>query len=334
MHMSDALITPIVGGTMLASSGGMVGYSIKRIKVEVFEQRLPLMAVMGAFLFAAQMINFAIPGTGSSGHIGGGMLLAIILGPFASFLTMACVLLIQALFFADGGLLAFGCNLINLGFFTAFIAYPLIYKPMTKSTISRTKIMIASIVAAVVGLQLGSLAVVAETVISGRTELAFGTFIMFMQPIHLAIGIVEGVITGIVVNYIYSQNPAMIYANTEDKQSDSNSKSTRYRVIMSLVVVTVIVGSGVSLLASSNPDGLEWAIAKTTNEELESESKLAQNIIEFQENVALMPDYQLKDSQSETLGTSLSGIVGSLLTLVAALGIGLIIKKKRLRTYE
>jgi cobalt/nickel transport system permease protein len=164
MHMSDALITPLVGGTMLATSSGAIGYSIKTLKAEIFEKRLPLMAVMGAFLFAIQMINFAIPGTGSSGHIGGGMLLAIVLGPAAGFLTMACVLLIQALFFADGGLLAFGCNLINLGFFTAFVAYPLVFKPIIGKGLSKGRIIVASLLAAVVGLQLGSIGVVVETI--------------------------------------------------------------------------------------------------------------------------------------------------------------------------
>ena len=86
------------------------------------DRRVPLMGVLGAFVFAAQMVNFAIPGTGSSGHLGGGLLLAILLGPRAAFIVIASVLIVQALFFADGGLLALGCNVFNLGFFPAFVA--------------------------------------------------------------------------------------------------------------------------------------------------------------------------------------------------------------------
>ncbi len=89
---------------------------------------IPLMGVAGAFVFAAQMLNFAIPGTGSSGHLGGALMLAILLGPEAAFLVMASILAVQALFFADGGLLALGANIFNLGFFPAFVAYPLIYR--------------------------------------------------------------------------------------------------------------------------------------------------------------------------------------------------------------
>lgn len=110
MHMADALISPIVGGTMWAATAGVATYSIKRLQTNLEEEKIPLMGVMGAFVFAAQMINFTIPGTGSSGHLGGGMLLAAILGPYAGFIAMASILIIQALFFADGGLIALGCK--------------------------------------------------------------------------------------------------------------------------------------------------------------------------------------------------------------------------------
>ena len=132
MHMADALISPAVGGTMWAAAAGMAAYSARKVQNELDERKVPLMGVLGAFIFAAQMINFTIPGTGSSGHLGGGLILAILLGPYAGFLTMASVLTIQALFFADGGLLALGCNIFNLGFFSCFIAYPFIYKQITK----------------------------------------------------------------------------------------------------------------------------------------------------------------------------------------------------------
>ena len=118
MHMSDALISPVVGGVMLAVTAGLSAYSVRKIQQESDLRKIPLMGVMGAFVFAAQMINFSIPGTGSSGHIGGGLLLAVMLGPGGGFVALASILLIQALFFADGGLLALGCNAFNLGFFT------------------------------------------------------------------------------------------------------------------------------------------------------------------------------------------------------------------------
>lgn len=326
MHMSDALITPVVGGSTLAAGSGLLGYSVRSIKTDTFEQRLPLMGVMGAFLFAAQMINFAIPGTGSSGHLGGGMLLAIILGPAAGFITMASVLLIQALFFADGGLLAFGCNLINLGFFTAYVAYPLIFKPMTSTIRSNRRLMSAAIMASVVGLQLGALGVVAQTWLSGRTELPLGTFLMFMQPIHLAIGVVEGIITGIIVIYLHSQNRQLIYG--EEDHQDQNRHPVG-RVLIRIMIAAMLVGGFLSLYASSNPDGLEWAVINTSGaKEAANESAIVHLFSSLQEQLAPMPDYRL-EGQSDDVGTSISGIAGSLLTLITAVGAGWLIKRLR-----
>jgi cobalt/nickel transport system permease protein len=328
MHMSDALITPVVGGSMMAASSGVMGYSIRSLKKEIFEKRLPLMGVMGAFLFAAQMINFAIPGTGSSGHIGGGILLAIVLGPAASFLTMACVLLIQALFFADGGLLAYGCNLINLGFFSAFVAYPLIFKPIVKNNLNRKTIMVASIAASVIGLQLGSLGVVFETIVSGRTEIPLSAFLIFMQFIHLAIGVAEGVVTGVIINYLYSQNKQMIFMKIEEPKE---SRKWNKNIILKIAVLTIIIAGILSLFASVKPDGLEWAIQKTAVvKEQSNDSTIATWLDTVQKKTAIFPEYELKAEESKiAVGTSIPGIVGSIVTLCVTLVVGGVIRKRR-----
>jgi len=336
MHMGDALITPLVGGISLAASAGMVGYSIRSLKTETFEQRLPLMGVMGAFLFAAQMINFTIPGTGSSGHIGGGLLLATILGPGAGFITLACVLLIQALFFADGGILAYGCNLINMGFFTIFLAYPYIFKSIVKKGMTKKRIITASILASVVGLQFGSLGVVLETLLSGRTELNLFTFIMFMQPIHLAIGVVEGIITGLIVSYLYCQNKGMIdFISHESQENDSKNipekAASKKKIIIGILGAAIFVGGLVSLFASSNPDGLEWAILNTTKaQEIVNHSPVIAWVEAAQGKLALLPDYSFKNSTGEGfIGTSASGIFGSIITLGLTVIIGLSIRRSR-----
>ena len=99
MHMADALLSPGVGATMWTASAGAIAYCSKKVREELDDRKVPLMGVLGAFIFAAQMINFTIPATGSSGHLGGGLILAILLGPHAAFLTIASVLVVQALFF-------------------------------------------------------------------------------------------------------------------------------------------------------------------------------------------------------------------------------------------
>ena len=101
MHMADALVAPAVAATMYVCSGGAAGFSVKKVRLESDPKKSPVMGVMGAFVFAAQMLNFTIPGTGSSGHLCGGMMLTALLGPYAAFLTMIGVLLIQCLLFAD-----------------------------------------------------------------------------------------------------------------------------------------------------------------------------------------------------------------------------------------
>ncbi len=328
MHMSDALVSAAVGGTMAAVTLGTMGYSIKKIKLDFDEKKLPLMGVMGAFVFAGQMINFTIPGTGSSGHIGGAILLAAVLGQYPAFLTLAAVLLIQALFFADGGLLAYGCNVFNMGFFACFLAYPLIFKPILKRGITKKNITVASILSVVVGLQFGAFAVVVETLASGVTELPFGAFAALMQPIHLAIGIVEGLITASVLCFVHEVKPEILRTTVEEEniQKDISLK----KIIVMLGIATLLIGGGISLFASSNPDGLEWSmegVAGTT--ELEQGGLLHDGVGKIQELLAFLPDYGFKDSEGSTGGTMVSGLVGSGITLLLCIALGVIVVKRK-----
>ncbi|PKM83110.1 MAG: cobalamin biosynthesis protein CbiM [Firmicutes bacterium HGW-Firmicutes-14] len=348
MHMADALISPAVGGAMWAATTGIAAYSIKKLPKEMDENKIPLMGVMGAFVFAAQMINFTIPGTGSSGHLGGGLLLAILLGPYAGFLTMASILTIQALFFADGGLLALGSNIFNLGFFTCFVTYPLIYKPIVAKGYSRTRIFAASFIAAIIGLQLGAFAVVLETLFSGKTELPFNTFVALMQPIHLAIGIVEGLVIAAVVSFVWKERPEIIEKATLGKAIGSTSIR---RVVTVLALAAILFGGVFSWFASSSPDGLEWSMFRTAGvEELESPDGIHRVLAAIQNKTSFLPDYGFKAPETESAvtagegeegeaswpavnsGTSVSGLVGAGFTLALTAVIGLTIsslKKKK-----
>lgn len=327
MHMADALVSPQVGGALFVAAAGVAAYSLRKVKNDFAEYKVPLMGVMGAFVFAAQMINFTIPGTGSSGHIGGGILLAILLGPYAGFLTMASILVVQALFFGDGGLLALGCNIINMGLFTCFVAYPLIYKPIAQRGLTRNRIFIGALLSVVVGLQMGAFSVVMETLLSGKTELPFGTFVMLMQPIHLAIGAVEGLITGSVVAFIYQARPELL--DSANDVGPGRSKSFR-KVFATLAAVTLVVGGVLSWFASSNPDGLEWAMERTAGTaELAHDGTVHSIMGEVQEKTAFLPDYgfagDVGDKITQYLGTSVSGIVGGGLTLGLCATIGMTI---------
>jgi len=343
MHMADALISPAVGGTMWAASAGLLAYCARKIQQTLDDRLVPLMGVLGAFIFAAQMINFSIPATGSSGHLGGGLILAVLLGPHAAFVVIASVLTVQALFFADGGLLALGCNIFNLGFFPAFIALPLIYRPIVRGAHSGARLWVGAMLAAVVGLQLGALAVVAETTLSGISELPFGNFVLLMQPIHLAIGVVEGLATAAVVAFV-----ARVQPDALAMPSSSVDHHVRLRpVLVGLLIATVLIGGALSWFASSHPDGLEWSMGKVSGrEELDAPAVgVHENAAKLQERTAFLPDYGFRATEPQSIevaaaeeaeawpavsaGTTFSGIVGGALVMLLAGLIGYALRMRR-----
>jgi cobalt/nickel transport system permease protein len=329
MHMADALLSPAVGGIMLAASAGAIGYAVKKTANIGDDRKIPVMGVLGAFVFAGQMINFTIPGTGSSGHIGGGILLAAILGPYPALLTLASVLLIQCLFFADGGLLAYGCNVFNMGVIACFFAYSLIFKPIVKGGISKGRIVLASVLAVAAGLQAGAFCVVLETLFSGVTELPFGTFLLLMQPIHLAIGIVEGLVTGAVLCYVHAIRPELL--DSAEESAPVPAGIPLKKTILSFIVLALVTGGLLSLFASAYPDGLEWSMEKTAGTaELEREGAVYEAASSVVEATAFMPDYGLpNDEEGSALGTAAAGIIGSGITVLIACGIGVLIRLGR-----
>ncbi len=237
MHLGNGIICPVTGIPMLVLAGATAFYAYKKAKKDFSKNKIAYTATLTSLVFALQMINFSIPQTGSSGHIIGGVLLAILLGPYAAFLAMCSILIVQSLFFADGSLIALGCNIINMGAIACFVAYPLFYKPFEKTNKSILGIMLASIMA----LQLGSIAVVIEGALSG--SIAFDSILKFtglMQAIHLPIGIVEGIFTTIIT--------------IAAKNIDYRKMSYIYGGL------GLILAGLISQLASQNPDGLEWSL--------------------------------------------------------------------------
>lgn len=333
MHMADALVAPAVAAAMYAASGAAAGISIKTLRGDDSAQKLPAMAVTSALVFAGQMINYTIPGTGSSGHLCGGMLLAALLGPQAGFLSMVVILAIQCLFFADGGLLALGANCWNMAFYGCFVGYYIFWRPIMRSGLfpamgtkaaGRAKIALASVAGCVLTLQLGAFSLVLETTASGITELPFGAFCAVMQPIHLAIGLVEGIITAAVLLFVYGARPELLM---DVEASGLGGKRSLKATLAVLAVTAAVVGGGLSLAASPNPDGLEWSLfgnaqaGYSENMGLDEEDfgvsgAAADAAASIQEKTAILPDYAFADSDSAA-GTTVSGLLGS--ALVAAL---------------
>jgi cobalt/nickel transport system permease protein len=188
----------------------------------------------------------------------------------------------------------------------------------------RARIIIASIIGCVLTLQMGAFSVVLETTLSGITELPFGAFCALMQPIHLAIGLVEGLITAAVLCFIYETRPEMLKGIGKNDVSGS-SRMERGTVITVIGVAAAVVGGVVSLFASGLPDGLEWSVERVAGE-VEGAGGGAYTIAERIQNFfAFLPDYSFPGSESAA-GTSVSGIVGSAMVLILVVAVSWLIR--------
>lgn len=242
MHLGNGIICPVTGIPMLIAAGMTAFYAFKKAKKDFSKDKIPYTVALTSFVFALQMINFAIPQTGSSGHIIGGILLAILLGPSTAFLAMCSILIVQALLFADGDLIALGCNIINMAALACFVAYPLFYKPLEKIN----KLFLGAFIASIVALQLGSIGVVVEGVLSG--SIAVNSILKFtglMQAIHFPIGLVEGTLTGL----------AVVAAKNFDYK----------KLSICFGILGFILAGFISQYASQKPDGLEWSLLNIQN---------------------------------------------------------------------
>lgn len=310
--MADALVSPAIAAGAGAVAATLIAAAATKVKKIQRDDIVPLMGVMGAFVFAAQMINFTIPGTGSSGHVIGGVLLSAVLGPWAGFLTLCSVLIIQCLVFADGGLLALGCNILNMAATSCLIAYPLIFKPIAGRGFRPARVMAAAVAASVVALEIGALGVTFETELSGVTALPVSTFLSFMLPIHLAIGAIEGVATGAVLWFILKYRPTTIYGY---HTAAGTRKRNISKVILAFTAAAVVMAAGFTWLASSFPDGLEWSIARTSGL-TDLPSAIAPT--------AIMPDYN----------STFAGIIGAVIVMVLLWAVTTLMFHSRMRTHK
>jgi cobalt/nickel transport system permease protein len=353
MHMADALLSPATGATMWLAAGSVMAWSSRRLRAQADDRLVPLMGMLGAFVFAAQMINFSIPATGSSGHIGGGLLLAILLGPHAAFVVIASVLTVQALFFADGGLLALGANLFNLGVLPCLVAYPLVYRPLAGSAPTPRRTAIAAVMAAVVSLQLGALAVVLQTVASGISNLPLAPFLGLMLPIHAAIGVVEGLATAALLLFLRRARPELLDAARGGPENAPLRRGRIRQGLLALGLTTLLLGGVLSWFASPQPDGLEWSLAHAAEGEVAPPSApgLHARLAALQQSTAWLPGYgwpavehAAVDATAATsaaaawpavdAATSLAGVLGGVLTLalvtaVSAIALGLRRRRSR-----
>ncbi|MDE6557299.1 MAG: energy-coupling factor ABC transporter permease [Duncaniella sp.] len=314
MHLADALVSPGVAGGAGVVSAALIAVDARKLKgVTEREGLVPMMGVLGAFVFAAQMINFSIPGTGSSGHIVGGVMLAALLGPWAALITLASVLVVQCLLFADGGLMALGCNILNMGVCSTLIAYPLVFKPLAGDCGRMWRVVAASVCASVVGLELGAVMVTVETELSGVTALPFGSFLGLMTGIHLLIGLGEGIATAAVLCFVMKFRPGLL--SPEKRQGGSTS------VLAWFLGGAILLGGCFAWIASEDPDGLEWSVGRLTGgtEIAGGTGDVEVALAAVQQKTSLLPDYD----------STWSGIIGCAIVLVLVWAVTSLISFRR-----
>jgi cobalt/nickel transport system permease protein len=207
MHIPDGFLSPEVAGATAVATAAAVGYGLKTASGTLDERRVPLLGVTGAFIFAAQMLNFPVAG-GTSGHFLGAALAAILLGPWLACLTMAVVIGLQAFVFADGGITALGANILNMGVIGALLVGWLMLATRRALPKSRTVLLAIVGVGAWLAVMAGATATSVELAVSGTVP--FGTVLPAMLGVHALIGIGEAVVTVAAVAAVLAARPDLI----------------------------------------------------------------------------------------------------------------------------
>ncbi len=277
--------------------------AISRTNKSLGERLVPLMGIMAAFIFAAQMINFPVAG-GTSGHLLGGALAAIVLGPWAGMLVMTAVIAVQALLIQDGGLLVMGANILNMGLLTAAIGYGL-YRSVVGSS-RRVKLAVAG-VAAWLSVMAGALATALQLWLSGTSGLQ--TVVIAMLGVHTLIGIGEALITVAALAFILRTRPDLLGEKSVSAQGGRGWVAAG--ILISLIVVLL------SPFASTNPDGLERVAGDLGF--LSTARSAPYEII---------PDYTVPLLGETALSTIVAGIIGALVVLGIAILAGRSLQKK------
>jgi cobalt/nickel transport system permease protein len=203
MHIPDGFLSTQIWALMWVASGLVLMYALSKVKGKLKEKAVPLMGLLAAFIFAAQMLNVPI-GVGTSGHLLGATLAAVLLGPFAAMIVMSAVFIVQAIFFQDGGMTALGANIFNMGLIGAVIGY---YVFRAINAVSG-RLLVSVAIAAWCAVMLASIATAIELVVSGTATLEI--VLPAMAGVHAVIGLVEAAITVAVLAYILKTRPDLM----------------------------------------------------------------------------------------------------------------------------
>jgi len=298
MHIPDGFLSLGVSLVCWVLAAAGVGVALWRSREALGERQVPLMGVLAAFIFAAQMLNFTVAG-GTSGHLIGGALAAILLGPWAGILTMTTVVAIQALLFQDGGLLVMGANVLNMGILATLVGYGVYRGVMAVARGRRWGIFVGGFAAAWGAVVVASVACAVQLAFSGTSPL--GVALPTMAGVHVLIGIGEGLITVGALAFVAAARRDLL------EPAGAATGGVRWAVLGLVLALAVTL---LAPLASPHPDGLE-RVAED------------QGFIETAQDAPyeVIPDYVLPGVPNEALATIAAGVVGTLIVAGVAFAV-------------
>ncbi len=313
LHIPDGFLsTPVaLVGWLLAIL--IIAYALRQTRDQLGERQIPLLGVLAAFIFAAQAINFPVAG-GTSGHLLGGALAAIVLGPWAAVLVMTSVIALQGLLFQDGGLLVMGWNIINMGILTAFTGY-LVYTSIKRVLgTNKTNLLIAGAVGAWLSVEVGALATAIQLVISGTSPLNLA--LPAMVGVHALIGIGEALITVGALTLIVRSRPDLL--DQGEKAGGTLSAAWVASGLLLALVMAIF-----SFTASASPDGLERVA--------EDHGFIAKAMGPI---YTILPDYTIPFIPNQTLSGIAAVVLGTLIVFGIALLIGRTVRTPSVKSHS
>ncbi|MDT9692524.1 energy-coupling factor ABC transporter permease [Streptomyces sp. P9(2023)] len=346
MHVPDGFINAPVSVAAGVVAAGAVAVSLRGARRELDERAAPLAGLVAAFIFAVQMLNFPVA-AGTSGHLLGGALAAILVGPYTGVLCIAVVLLMQGILFADGGLTALGVNITVIGVVTVVVAYALFRGLVLVLPRTRRSVTVASFAAALVSVPASAAAFTLVYAIGGTTDVPLGKVLTAMVGVHTLIGIGEAAITMLTVGAVIAVRPDLVYGarglsspcaqgawghpqlklrvdgelvDAAPSRQATPAPGSPKKVWIGGVIAALVLAGFVSFYASASPDGLEKVAAeqgfdKSAEEHAAAGSPLA--------------DYGVKGIEAARLSGGLAGVIGVGVTLAVGTGAFWAVRRRR-----
>ena len=339
MHVPDGFLDAPTSLATGAVAVGAVALTLRKARQELDERTAPLAGLTASFVFAVQMLNFPV-GVGTSGHLMGGALAAVLVGPWTGMLCVAMVLLVQAVLFADGGLTALGTNITLIGVVTIVVGWTVTRLALRFLPRRSASVVPAAFAGALLSVPVAALAFVGLFELGGAVELPLGTLIVSMLGWHLVIGLGEAVITALTVSAVVAVRPDLVYAarglapalrlrtadgdvmvapSSESQPRPVPAQRPGRLVGVALTVVLMLAGVG-SFYASASPDGLERVAGDSGFLDRAEDSAAAGSPLS---------DYGTSGVADERLSVGLAGVIGVLVTLAIAVAVFALVARRR-----